>query len=263
MFDKDNTLTAPYARHVHPSVEVRCEFDGAPHCCWPTPGCEARIGRVPAGVWQRPRGCFLKLCWQALLHVCDCRGTLMPAPRHAGSADDTDFAHAAALERDLGVPVLKHGTKVRMRMRVATLRVCVADVTQKPGGAHAIRAALRVGTLAHVALIGDRYLTDVAFGNRVGASLRGSRRPLACQPAPCQACSPFAPLPSPRRETTPPPNWCAHAPLQLTRASASHARVCTARSDRWSAVLQTGCARAACSRPHTHLPPQRRVGCAD
>ncbi|KNC54322.1 HAD superfamily (subfamily IIIA) phosphatase [Thecamonas trahens ATCC 50062] len=72
----------------------------------------------------------------------------------AGSADDVGFAEADSLSAMLGIPVLKHGGK-------------------KPDGADALKAHFGLPDasddgLASYAMIGDRHLTDVVFGNANG-----------------------------------------------------------------------------------------------
>lgn len=90
---------------------------------------------------------------------------------HAGSADDRSGARADALERALGVAVIRHRAK-------------------KP--AYELSDAIRLHfhmrhVLPHVAFVGDRLLTDVYFANRVGmkpvlvAPLDASREPWLVQ----------------------------------------------------------------------------------
>ena len=69
---------------------------------------------------------------------------------HAGlAAYDPDFAEAAKLERALGVPVLRHTEK-------------------KPAGsAQDVCAQLQCAP-HEVAMVGDRYITDVLFATRNG-----------------------------------------------------------------------------------------------
>ncbi len=71
---------------------------------------------------------------------------------HAGSADDRCGARADALERALGVGVIRHRAK-----KPATE---LADAIRR-------HFDLRLD-LARVAFVGDRVLTDVYFANRVG-----------------------------------------------------------------------------------------------
>lgn len=109
IFDKDNTLTRPYADTVEPSLaealaEARSAFDG----------------RV------------------AVLS------------NSAGTPDDPGYAAADRLERSLGVPVLRRPEK-------------------KPRGFEAVRAHFGEATdPATLVIVGDRYLTDVTFGNAHG-----------------------------------------------------------------------------------------------
>jgi len=113
VFDKDNTLTAPYSSRLTPAGAAAVA------------GAAAAWG--PAGV--------------ALLS------------NSAGLAQyDPDGDEAAALEDALGVPVIRHATK-------------------KPGGsADALAAHFRIppASVHTLVMVGDRYLTDVVYGNRLG-----------------------------------------------------------------------------------------------
>jgi phosphatidylglycerophosphatase GEP4 len=121
VFDKDNTLTEPYARTLTPA------------------GAAAVAGAVAAFGPGRV----------ALLS------------NSAGLAQfDPHGEEADSLEADLGVPVVRHASK-------------------KPaGGAAAVEAALGAPSSALV-MVGDRYLTDVVYGNRHGM--------LTVRPAPVTA----------------------------------------------------------------------------
>ncbi|KAF0696545.1 Aste57867_12738 [Aphanomyces stellatus] len=67
----------------------------------------------------------------------------------AGSSDDLpNFAEAATVERELNVTVLRHGVK-------------------KPLGVDQMRSALNVNP-HELIMVGDRYSTDVLFGNSNG-----------------------------------------------------------------------------------------------
>lgn len=73
VFDKDNCLTAPYRPSIHPSVKDAFEE------------CKLVFGLNRMAVLSNS----------------------------AGSADDApEFVRALELERQLGVPVIKHGSKV-------------------------------------------------------------------------------------------------------------------------------------------------------
>lgn len=114
VFDKDNTLTAPYAEKVH------------------------------------------ELCVKGLRQSIDVFGTdgVAVLSNSAGTRDDADFRMAEAFERCLGVPVIRHREK-------------------KPGGMEEVlghfesRLGRRVEP-TEIAMIGDRVLTDVVFGNLHG-----------------------------------------------------------------------------------------------
>jgi phosphatidylglycerophosphatase GEP4 len=125
VFDKDNTLTAPYS--------PRLTAAGAAAVA----GAAAAWG--PGGV--------------ALLS------------NSAGLAQfDPDGAEADALEAALGVAVIRHSAK-------------------KPGGGPAALAAhfglADPSDVARLVMVGDRYLTDVVYGNRLGL--------LTVRPAPVTA----------------------------------------------------------------------------
>ena len=113
VFDKDNTLTAPYSSSLTPAGAAAVA------------GAAAAWG--PSGV--------------ALLS------------NSAGLAQfDPDGEEAAALEAALGVPVIRHSTK-------------------KPGGCAGALAAhfgIAPSSVPTLVMVGDRYLTDVVYGNRLG-----------------------------------------------------------------------------------------------
>eukprot|EP00041_Stephanoeca_diplocostata_P008731 m.129154 g.129154 ORF g.129154 m.129154 type:complete len:182 (-) comp17453_c0_seq21:975-1520(-) len=67
----------------------------------------------------------------------------------AGSSDDPSFKEAIDLERSVGIPVLRHGTK-------------------KPMGFETISAHFATGTPEQLVMVGDRIFTDVVFGNSNG-----------------------------------------------------------------------------------------------
>nr|CCA22652.1 conserved hypothetical protein [Albugo laibachii Nc14] len=67
----------------------------------------------------------------------------------AGSSADTDFSEANQIESELQIPVLRHHTK-------------------KPHGINSIRAHFHPIPIQQLVMIGDRYSTDVLFGNLNG-----------------------------------------------------------------------------------------------
>ncbi|KAF9973345.1 hypothetical protein BGZ73_003422 [Actinomortierella ambigua] len=67
----------------------------------------------------------------------------------AGTPDDKDYQGATALEKSLGVHVLRHQEK-------------------KPGGGHELLAHFKGFEREEIAFVGDRALTDVVFGNTNG-----------------------------------------------------------------------------------------------
>lgn len=103
----------------------------------------------------------------------------------AGSSDDRGFTQAAEIEAELRIAVLKHNEKVCLVVWYAasTLGMCnmrsawseVAERTcggggvsrQKPGGIEHVEAHFHVDP-ATLVMIGDRYSTDVLFGNLHG-----------------------------------------------------------------------------------------------
>lgn len=108
VFDKDNTLTAPYARSLTPA------------------GAAAVAGAIAAFG----------------------EGKVALLSNSAGLKQyDPDGSEAAALEADLGVAVIRHASK-------------------KPAGnADALEAFFGVPA-NQLVMVGDRYLTDIVFGNR-------------------------------------------------------------------------------------------------
>ena len=108
IFDKDNTLTSPYAAEVHPRAAAAVRR------------CVDAFGAGRAAVLSNS----------------------------AGTPDDPGYRQADALERSLGLPVLRRREK-------------------KPRGFESVRAHFGCDPAALV-VIGDRYLTDVVFGNLHG-----------------------------------------------------------------------------------------------
>ncbi|MDO8481448.1 MAG: YqeG family HAD IIIA-type phosphatase [Nanoarchaeota archaeon] len=67
---------------------------------------------------------------------------------HAGTADDFDYATAKAIEKSLGIAVIRHKKK-------------------KPAGMEEVEAFFNCRP-EEIIVIGDRLFTDIAFGNRYG-----------------------------------------------------------------------------------------------
>ena len=67
----------------------------------------------------------------------------------AGGPDDLGYEEADALERSLGIPVLRHAQR-------------------KPRCLDSVTAHFGVADCSSLAMVGDRYLTDVSFGNLHG-----------------------------------------------------------------------------------------------
>eukprot|EP00899_Mesostigma_viride_P013009 jgi/Mesvir1/21709/Mv04126-RA.1 len=109
VFDKDNTLTEPYAMEIHPRVR-----DSLEECVRVFEGRVVLLSNSAGLIQYDPEG-----------HEAD------------------------ALEKKLGIPVIRHGSK-------------------KPAGnALALEAHFKCRA-NELVMIGDRYFTDVAYGNRNG-----------------------------------------------------------------------------------------------
>ncbi|CAK4192291.1 unnamed protein product [Aphanomyces euteiches] len=109
VFDKDNTLTTPYAREIVPRIEDAL--------------------RTSQRVFGHDRVVIFS--------------------NSAGSTDDAPhFQQAADMEQALDVRVLRHGVK-------------------KPQGVDEIQRDLDI-PLHELVMIGDRYSTDILFGNSNG-----------------------------------------------------------------------------------------------
>ena len=107
VLDKDNTITAPYALHIHPQVE----------------------------------DAMVKL-------MSEFPDSIAILSNSAGTPDDTNFQEAIAIEEQLGIPVIKHHLK-------------------KPAGLEETLAFFQLEP-CELAVVGDRLLTDVVFGNLHG-----------------------------------------------------------------------------------------------
>ncbi|KAJ2783439.1 hypothetical protein H4R18_001704 [Coemansia javaensis] len=117
VFDKDNCLTAPYVDAIHPPF---------------------------AEAWRQCRAAFP-------------RGSILIVSNSAGTPDDAGGRAAVAVERALGVPVLRHAVK-------------------KPACAAEVLAALGARHPREVAVVGDRLATDVALANVGGMVAIWTRR---------------------------------------------------------------------------------------
>ena len=112
VFDKDNTLTTPYALEIHENVKESLER------------CKAAFGRENVAVYSNSAG--LKQY-------------------------DPDGAEADAMERALGIKFIRHATKKPAGD--------VDDVVAHFPGCDSAKKLI---------FVGDRYLTDVVYGNRHG-----------------------------------------------------------------------------------------------
>ncbi|KAJ2160067.1 hypothetical protein GGF46_002525 [Coemansia sp. RSA 552] len=109
VFDKDNCLTAPYVNTIHPPFQ---------------------------DAWAQCRSIFP-------------RQNILVVSNSAGTPDDSNYMAAREVERELGVPVLRHTDKKPR---------CGAEILQAFGGAPP----------AEIAVVGDRLATDVAMANMCG-----------------------------------------------------------------------------------------------
>ena len=114
IFDKDNTLTLPYEKHVHPYAREALEA-----CC-------NVFGKDMVALYSNSAG--------------------------LEQFDGPDYAHAVELEECMGIRVMRHATK----KPVANARTR-AEVEAWGG----------VGCESLI-MVGDRYMTDVVFGNALG-----------------------------------------------------------------------------------------------
>lgn len=108
IFDKDNTLTAPYQDELAPSLSSA-----------------------------------LRECREAF------DGRIAVLSNSAGTPDDPGYEAADRLERTLGLPVLRRSEK-------------------KPRGFESVQSHFGDLDAASLVMVGDRYLTDVTFGNLHG-----------------------------------------------------------------------------------------------
>jgi phosphatidylglycerophosphatase GEP4 len=111
VFDKDNTLTAPYATEVHP-------------------GAEAGL-REALSTFGRDNVAILS--------------------NSAGTLDDPGYEDADRIEAEMGIAVIRHDEK-------------------KPGGLQEVLGHFGDGVEdpSQLAMVGDRLLTDIVFGNLYG-----------------------------------------------------------------------------------------------
>jgi phosphatidylglycerophosphatase GEP4 len=112
VFDKDNTLTTPYALEIHGEVRESLER------------CKSAFGSENVAVYSNSAGL---------------------------TQYDPDGAEADAMERALGIRFIRHATK----KPAGDVKDVVAHFT----GCDSARKLI---------FVGDRYLTDVVYGNRHG-----------------------------------------------------------------------------------------------
>ncbi|KAF2074746.1 hypothetical protein CYY_003934 [Polysphondylium violaceum] len=109
LFDKDNTLTEPYKDQVYGPFQESIKE------------CERVFGKENIAIISNS----------------------------AGSSDDVNFNKANKIEKEMGITVLKHGTK-------------------KPDGIDSVVQYFKVDSPNKIIMVGDRFLTDILFGNLYG-----------------------------------------------------------------------------------------------
>ncbi|KAF1775426.1 Mitochondrial PGP phosphatase [Phytophthora cactorum] len=131
IFDKDNTLTVPHKLEI------------APHLAPSLAECRRVFGDSGVVIFSNS----------------------------AGSTDDKDGVEAKKIEEGLQVAVLRHNQKVLVKLFVL---VCWVGVifkclpSQKPGGIAFVKKHFGEIDPQTLVVIGDRYSTDVLFGNLNG-----------------------------------------------------------------------------------------------
>ncbi|KAI9506910.1 hypothetical protein GGI25_000060 [Coemansia spiralis] len=79
-------------------------------------------------------------------------GRILVVSNSAGTKDDHAHSEAAAIERALGVPVLRHAVKKPG---------CAAEILEKLG-----QMACQAAGPGHIAVVGDRLATDIVLANK-------------------------------------------------------------------------------------------------
>jgi phosphatidylglycerophosphatase GEP4 len=145
VFDKDNTLTAPY------SLELTAEATAALADAAEAFG-EATAGERGGGGGGGNRSSLALLSNSAGLRQFDPEGR-----------------EADALEAALGVAVIRHSSKKPAGDAAAIVRhfSVGAGPASPPSPSSSSSPSLAVSP-SEIVMVGDRYLTDVAFGNRLG-----------------------------------------------------------------------------------------------
>ncbi|KAI9332599.1 mitochondrial PGP phosphatase-domain-containing protein [Zopfochytrium polystomum] len=116
VFDKDNTLTAPYSNSLHPPFR-----EAWAECC----------SEFGPNVWILSNS--------------------------AGTPDDKDFAQSCSTS-DKGESV-----------RISCAPLFTNCNSQKPGGTEELLQQLNGISPSEIVVVGDRVLTDVVYGNLMGA----------------------------------------------------------------------------------------------
>lgn len=204
VFDKDNTLTAPYAPSLFSTLAVRPPASSTTLCC--VGKCQERkqvsLHRpavLPPRVLWRHRlsgASFTKrvhlTAWTALCsqlvasQASDCHSFYVRAHPHvqdamrqcvevfgrdglvvfsnsAGSSDDPGHEEARRIEHSLGLPVLRHAHKKPRGFD--SVMEHFAAVQRRGGDAP---PAGPVTSPSQLAMVGDRFFTDILFGNLHG-----------------------------------------------------------------------------------------------
>ena len=137
MFDKDNTLTAPYSLEL--TEEAEAALAAAAEAFGGGEGGGSGSGNGSGG-----------------------KSRLALLSNSAGLKQyDPEGHEADALEKALGVAVIRHSSKKPAGDAAAIVRHFAEASTSSSSSSSSISAH-------EVVMVGDRYLTDVAFGNRLG-----------------------------------------------------------------------------------------------
>jgi len=157
LFDKDNTLTEPYARSMPLDVKATIEE------------CVELFGKDRVGI----------------------------VSNSAGSSDDSPprYPEACSLEADLGIKILHHGGKKPEKKVITAAEDAFGCVAQD------------------MIMVGDRYLTDIMFGNMHGL-LSVYTHPL------CDSSRDPATV----KVLRPPESWLVQSQIALGKTAPTHPR---------------------------------------
>jgi hypothetical protein len=97
------------------------------------------------------------------------RDGLVVFSNSAGSGDDAGYEEAHKIERTLGLPVLRHAHKKPLGFDSVMQHFAALSPSSSSGGGGATPVSGPVVTApSQLAMVGDRYFTDVLFGNLHG-----------------------------------------------------------------------------------------------